>query len=96
MSTKKKQIWIIQSIFPLFIILINRNSALWNVKYEDCYAQCGLKGGSCSYCNDGYSEGYCCRKDGVGGNGDCPTTAIQSIPNGRNYHLCVSRHKSEH
>ena len=66
------------------------------MNYEDCYAHCGSRGGSCSYCSDGYLEGYCCRKDGVGGNGDCPTTAIQSIPNGRNYHLCVSRHKSEH
>ena len=75
---------------------MNRNSALWNVKYEDCYAQCGLKGGSCSYCNDRYSEGYCCRKDGIGGNRDCPTSAIQSIPNDRTYyHLCVSRNKSK-
>ena len=72
------------------------NLGEWNVKYGDCYSQCGLKGGTCSYCNNGYLEGYCCRKDGYGGNGDCPQSAIQSIPNDKKYHLCVSRHKSRH
>ena len=88
---KKTLTWLLP-----FLNEFDCNLGEWNVKYEDCYSQCGLKGGTCSYCNNGYLEGYCCRKDAYGGNGDCPQSAIQSIPNDKKYHLCVSRHKSRH
>ena len=65
----------------------------WIAKNEDCWYKCGLKGGSCDYCNEGSQKGYCCRKDGQGGNGDCPTHATDSISAA--HHVCVNRNKGK-
>ena len=61
-----------------------------------CWNQCGQQPGSCEYCSDGSQQGYCCRKDGMaGGNGDCPQSALDGIPDDTdsfmwsNKHLCV-------
>ena len=69
----------------------------WNVASENCWSKCGDKGGVCSYCDNGTLKGFCCRKDGVGGNNDCPLSAITSIPEDRNYyHVCVSQRNDNH
>ena len=36
-----------------------------------------------------WDAGYCCRKDGVGGNGDCPKSALDYISVA--HHVCVKQ-----
>jgi hypothetical protein len=36
----------------------------------NCWNDCGEKGGACDVCNNGNLKGYCCRGDGLAGNGD--------------------------
>ena len=63
----------------------------WNADpVFDCWHSCDTKGGTCDACNSGNKQGYCCRGDGVAGNGDCPAAAIDAIPDDiQNYHMCV-------
>ena len=64
----------------------------WIVGDEDCWSQnCSYQGGSCNYCKADYQEGYCCRKDEkYGDNGDCPISALSSMPMWPVHHVCVS------
>ena len=73
----------------------------WIVGDEDCwyicYGETLGQGGSCNYCNDGRddNQGYCCRRNDMNNaedgilNGDCPQSAIDSIPWGTHGHKCV-------
>ena len=57
------------------------------VENEDCWGNCGSKGGSCNYCKRENQVGYCCRKDGLGDNGDCPESAMDFISVA--HHVCL-------
>ena len=55
-----------------------------------CWEPCDEKGGACDACNSGNNQGYCCRGDGIGGNGNCPAAAINAIPDDTQVtHICV-------
>ena len=75
----------------------NLNSGEWVIEDKRCwFFHCGSKGGACDFCNNGSQKGYCCRKDGIGGNGDCPKYAIDAIPHSIGpHHTCVSRKTGE-
>merc|ERR1719447_891170 len=57
----------------------------------NCWADCNQKGGQCDVCNQGAIIGYCCRPDGFGGNGDCPSEVVLSISPLKNMHHCFFR-----
>ena len=60
----------------------------WTVFTMDCWTACKQKGGQCDACNRGNATGYCCRPDGVGGNGDCPPQSILNISPSKQGHQC--------
>ena len=67
---------------------LNNNSEEWTHTKKYCWSHCGR--GSCDYCNNGAEKGYCCRKD-WDNNGDCPMSAVDSIPDDVGHHTCMSR-----
>ena len=70
------------------------NSEKWIAEMgNSCWDACGSKGGSCQKCNRGSQKGFCCRGDGIGGNGDCPLSAINFLRS-IHTHMCV-RPKSD-
>ena len=72
-------------------LLRNVNLGDWSaIEGDDCLYKCGGKGGACDYCNSGSQNGFCCRKDGEGGNENCPAFAIHSLPN-TPHHICMIR-----
>ena len=71
----------------------NRSHDEWNVRKSYCWSYC--EGGACEWCEKGSEKGYCCRKDGKGGNKDCPMFALHSIPDSIEHHTCVSRKQSK-
>ena len=65
------------------------NSGNWIAEIgKSCWGVCGSKGGSCQKCNRGSLKAYCCRGDGTGGNGDCPSSALNSLKS-VHMHICV-------
>ena len=55
------------------VICIKEEGTEWKFDLSDCWNFCNYKGGACSYCGQ---NGYCCSKDKLSLNGDCPTDAI--------------------
>ena len=74
-------------LFFLYIVFELDLKQWTSLQNDDCWYTCGNKGGSCDFCKSGSQKGFCCRKDGEGGNGDCPTSAIQIMPN--THHICM-------
>ena len=66
------------------------NYRSWTFLNDGCWNPCGRKGGQCNHCNRGKATGYCCRPDGVGGNGDCPPQHILKKFTNEEGHRCFT------
>ena len=56
--------------------------------FLNCWHPCKQSAGQCDACNQGSVIGYCCRPDGVAGNGDCPNREILNMSPHKNKHHC--------
>ena len=54
---------------------------------ESCWDACGRKGGKCHNCDIDGNEGFCCKKDFMSHNGNCPDQAIMASSSSG--HTCV-------
>ena len=58
-----------------------RNNLNNNDLSESCWDECDRKGGKCHVCDIDGNEGFCCKKDFMSHNGNCPDQAIMASSN---------------